>query len=442
MKLTNLMLAVIFCLMPFSGMAQKVAAGRGVHSISLVVTDKSSKEAIIMATVQLQPTGALAVTDMSGHAVIKNVEPGNYTLTVSYVGYEPLQTNVKVNGDLLLRLQMTETTLALNEVTVVAKQNASGTSTSSIIGRQAIDHLQAASLADVMQLVPGNVMGNADMTTSQQLQVREISDNNITNRFGAGIIVDGVPMSNNGVATQGNFSATNAIGTDMRQISADDIEEVEVIRGIPSAEYGDLSSGLVVVHSKIGVTPWQVKGKVNPSLMNYSLGKGLKMNRYGVLNFNLDYAQAWGDPRQKTRSFDRYTMSVGYGVDVTRRWHTDTKVRYIYSKDWSGNDPDAIDDGTSSKNTNGVFSLTHNGKLSLDKFFARTISYTLGLSLTSNTSRNTSYVATSTGLIPIITATQTGYWSIPWENSSYLATGVNESRPGNFYFMITDAFFV
>lgn len=87
-------------------------------------------------------------------------------------------------------------------------------------------------------------------------------------------------------------------GTDLRNFSADDIQEVEVIRGIPSAEYGDLTSGLMVVKSKIGVTPWQAKGKVNPGLMNYSLGKGLRMNKYGVLNFNLDYAQAWGDPRR------------------------------------------------------------------------------------------------------------------------------------------------
>ena len=54
--------------------------------------------------------------------------------------------------------------------------------------------------------------------------------------------------------------------------SAIHVEGVEVVRGIPSAEYGDLTSGMVVVHSKIGVTPWQLKGKVNPGLMNYSLG--------------------------------------------------------------------------------------------------------------------------------------------------------------------------
>ncbi|EXY31053.1 tonB-dependent Receptor Plug domain protein, partial [Bacteroides fragilis str. 3397 T10] len=81
--------------------------------------------------------------------------------------------------------------------------------------------------------------------------------------------MDGVPMSNNGTLSQGGFSSTAFVGTDLRQISADDIESVEVIRGIPSAEYGDLTSGLVVVHSKIGQTPWQIKGKINPGTMNY-----------------------------------------------------------------------------------------------------------------------------------------------------------------------------
>ena len=442
MNLTKIITVLLLFVWSGGVSAQKAYTNKPKHSVTLTVTDKDTKESIIMATVQLQPTEAIAVTDMEGRAIIKNVEAGQYTLTISYVGYQPIRTQIRVDKPLSLTFQMEPTTLALNEVTVVARQNASGTSTSSIIGRQAIDHLQATSLADVMQLIPGNIMGNADMTSSQQLQLREISANNITNRFGAGIVMDGVPMSNNGIVSQGDFSSTTAIGTDMRQISADDIQEVEVIRGIPSAEYGDLTSGLVVVHSKIGVTPWQAKAKINPSLMNYSLGKGLKMNRYGVLNFNLDYAQAWGDPRQKTKSFDRYTMSVGYGVDLTRQWHTDTKLRYMYGKDWNGNDPDAIDDGTEARNTNSTFSLTHNGKLSLDKPLARTLSYTLGLSLTATNSRQTSYVGTSSGLIPIITARETGYWSIPWENASYLATGISNSKPGNFYLKVNDSFYL
>lgn len=411
------------------------------YDITISLKEKATKEPIIMATCVLNPLGAYAATDMDGKAVIKNIPEGNYQIEVTYVGFETLKTSLVVKKSLDLDLFMQETTLALKEVTVVARQNVSGTSTSSVIGRQAIDHLQASSLADVMQLMPGALMGNADMTSKQNIQIRQLSNNN-TAAFGSGVVIDGVPMSNNGQMAQGDFSATAFAGSDLRQMSADDIDEVEVIRGIPSAEYGDLTSGLVVVHSKIGVTPWQVKGKVNPGLMNYSLGKGLRMNQLGVLNVNVDYAQAWGDPRQKTRSYDRYNFSVGYGVDITKKWHTDTKVRYSLGKDWSGKDPDAVQDGTESKNKNQSISLTHNGKLSLDLPLARTVAYTLGITFNNTDNRNTSFVGTSSGLIPIITAMETGYYNIPWESSSYRATGISESRMMNIYAKINNSFYL
>lgn len=422
---------------PVSVVAQRSAS----YTIDMTVKDKETKEAIIMATIQLQPSGAAAVTDMEGQAIIRNVEPGTYTINISYVGYEPVTTQVKVTKDMRLVFQLVPTTLVLSEVTVTAKQNAAGAATSSIIGRQAIDHLQASSLADLMQIIPGNLMTNTDLTAQSNLQIRTLQNNN-TAAFGSSVILDGVPQSNNGTVSAGGFSATAFTGTDLRNYSADDIQEVEVVRGIPSAEYGDLTSGLMVVHSKIGVTPWQVKGKVNPGLMNYSLGKGLKMNKYGVLNFNVDYAQAWGDPREKTRSFDRYTLSVGYGVDVTRKWHADTKLRYMYAKDWSGNDPDVLNDGTESKNINKMFSLTHNGRISVDKFFSRSINYTVGLSLSGVDNTSTSYVPTSSGVVHIVTARETGYYEVPWLSHSYLATGYTENRPGNVYAKVNNQFFI
>lgn len=424
-------------LIPLGAVAQK----KGSYTLDLSVKDKDTKEAVIMATIQLQPTGAMAVTDMDGKSSVKNVEAGTYTVNISYVGYESISTQVKVSKNTKLDFLMVPTTLALSEVTVTAKQNAAGAATSSIIGRQAIDHLQAASLADVLQLLPGQLMTNTDLTSQSNLQVRTLSNNN-TAAFGSGIILDGVPQSNNANMSAGGFSATAFTGTDLRNFSTDDVQEVEVIRGIPSAEYGDLTSGLMVVHSKIGVTPWQVKGKVNPGLMNYSLGKGLTLDKYGVLNFNVDYAQAWGDPREKTKSFDRYTFSVGYGVDFTRKWHADTKVRYMYSKDWNGNDPDVQNDGTESKSVNKVLSLTHNGKISVDKPFSRTINYTLGVSLTASDDASTSFVPTSNGVVHIVTARETGYYEVPWLNHSYLATGYTESRPGNIFAKAGNQFFI
>ena len=432
------LLVVLLCTVLGSA-AQKSTAPRG-YTIDIDVSDRDTREPIIMATVQLRPTGIVAVTDMDGHATLRNVETGDYHITISYVGYEPVNTSLHVSKPLNMKFQMTPTTLALKEVSVTARQRASGASTSSVISRQAIDHLQAASLADVMQLIPGQLMGNTDLTSQSNLQLRTLVNNN-TSAFGSSIVVDGVPISNNGALTQGPFSGTSFTGTDLRQIAADDIQEVEIVRGIPSAEYGDLTSGLVVVRSKTGITPWQVKGKVTPELMNYSLGKGFRLDRAGVLNVSADYAQAWGDPRQKTRSYHRYTINAAWGYDLSRHWHIDTKLRLMHAKDWSGNDPDAIQDGNESKAKNTTLGLTHNGRLSLEKSLARTLSYTLGMTFTRTDNRNTSYVATSTGLLPILTARETGYYDIPWLTTSYQATGITESRPGSVYLKASDAFY-
>ena len=410
-------------------------------SLQLTVTEAGTKEPVVMGTVELLPSGAIATTDGEGRAVLTNVPRGRYTLRVRYVGMETLERQVTVDKDLKMPLQLVPTSLALKEVTVTARQRENGASTASVVGRQAIDHLQATSLADVMQLIPGQLMGNHDLTQQSNLQLRTLVNNN-TAAFGSSIVVDGMPISNNGQLSQGTFSATAFTGTDLRQISADDINEVEIVRGIPSAEYGDLTSGLVVVHSKVGVTPLQVKAKVNPGLQNYSVGKGLPLSTAGVLNVNVDYAKAWGDPRQKTRSYDRYTANVGWGIDLSRKWHTDTKLRLMQAKDWSGNDPDAIDDGTYSKNTSTTVALTHNGRIRLDKPLARSLKYTVGLNFSKTDTKNASYVANSTGLLPILTAMETGYHDVTWMTTSYLATGITESRPGNIFAKMADDFFL
>lgn len=414
--------------------------GGPVYDISVNITDAQTKEPIIMGSVQLSPLGQYAVTDVKGKANIKNVPVGTYTLTVTYVGYETYTTQLVINNkNLDLNIRMSEASLALKEVSVTAKQNAAGTSTASIIGRQAIDHLQASSLADVMQLVPGQLMGHNDLMSQTNLQIRQLV-NNPTAAFGSSVMIDGVPISNNGSMSQGPM--TEFTGTDLRNISADDINDVEVVRGIPSAEYGDLSSGMVVVHSKVGVTPWQVKAKVNPALMNYSVGKGENLGKWGIINGSLDYAQAWGDPRWKTNSYHRYTGTLGWSYDITSKWNINTKFRYMLAKDWTGDDPDATSEGTDTKNKNQSISLTHNGKIQMEKLFARTVSYTFGLTFNRVDKRVEGTPKFSSNMNPILTARETGYYIVPYESRDYRTTAYTESCPGNIFAKINDSFYM
>lgn len=106
--------------------AQGTSKAAEIHIVNIVVTDKNTKESVIMANCSLDPLGSFNVTDIDGKAVFQKVPTGTFTLKVSYVGYETYTTTFKVEKDLTVNVQLVPTSLALKEVVVTAKQNASG----------------------------------------------------------------------------------------------------------------------------------------------------------------------------------------------------------------------------------------------------------------------------------------------------------------------------
>ena len=82
LRLFSLVLAFFSILPAESAIAQ---AGKG--AISGRVTDQSG--AVLQgAQVSLAPKGIVVVSDVQGRFFINNLDPGSYTLTVTYVGLE------------------------------------------------------------------------------------------------------------------------------------------------------------------------------------------------------------------------------------------------------------------------------------------------------------------------------------------------------------------
>ena len=194
---------------------------------------------------------------------------------------------------------MAASSLALQEVTVTAKQQAMGSS--SVIDQTALQHLQPKSVEDILQLMPGNLTKNPDVNYIGQTYIREVSGSN-NNAMGALVMVDGAPISNDAIMQSMSTSKyqinddpksssqnTTGAGVDLRTISTDNIENMEVIRGIPSVEYGNLTSGAVLIKTKKGATPLEVKGKVDPNSKMLYAGKGFTLNTGGTVNLALDY---------------------------------------------------------------------------------------------------------------------------------------------------------
>ena len=180
-----------------------------------------------------------------------------------------------------LTIRLASNPLAMNEVVVTADRNrqvGGELGTGSVIDRDAIRNLGAASLAGVLELVPGSVLQPPGLDGSQQVSLRTVpvspavlsvgaagaprrSAQQLA-AFGTQIIIDDIPVSNNanlqslGPRAELSFSSVAGGGVDLRRIPAATLERVEVVRGIASSRYGDLTSGVVLVETRAGrMTP-------------------------------------------------------------------------------------------------------------------------------------------------------------------------------------------
>jgi len=414
------------------------------NSLTLIV--KYDGDPLPMAVCQLPQYDLSTVSDRNGTAVFSKLPAGKCRVVVRYLGFETYEQELEIRGNAVLEIVMTETSLALEETTVVAKAIVDNPSTSYKIERQAIDHLQATSLSDVMELIPGQISFKRDLTDTGtgQLQIRTESYNG-NNVWGAQVIVDGIPISSNATMDkEGEYNTTGSTsyGVDTRSIAADNIESVEVITGIPSAEYGDLTSGAVIVKTKSTQTPWQVRGKINLQGENVSLGKGFSLGHdKGILHVNFDYAHAWSEPRDKRTSYDRYNAGVTYSRRVSHLWNTKSSFSYANVWDWSGDDPDVAATGEATKNRDERMVFSHSGELSFNRPFSRSVSYAVGMTINNSHYRKSTYVSNSQGFLPILDAEETGYYQVPYETSSYYASGGTISRPRNFYAKVSNSFY-
>ena len=400
-------------------------------------------KAVDLATVQLNQSLGTQ-TDREGNFRFDRLRPGTYTWRVSYLGYETRTGQITLRtGRERLDVSLREMSLQLSDVTVVATQRREGSA--STIGEEAIRHIQPKSLADVLQLVPGNLTVNPTINTIAQAQVREIGTD-ANNALGTAVIVDGTPLSNdanlqvlstsrygsNSSATADGMNDQTAAGrgTDLRTVSADNIESVEVIRGIPSVEYGNLTSGVVVVKTKAGATPWEIKGKADPFSKLVFAGKGFELKRGGAANFGVDYSSSYGDTRRHYLGYERITASAGYSnkfgpltLNVRGAFYSNINSRR--------NDPqlEELDRTFTNKNIGGRLSL--NGRLTLDRNWISSLDYNFSVQAAGTLDKHYNLVQNPDGVITDVT--EPGLHEAFFLNRAYYADYRIEGLPLNFY---------
>lgn len=244
----------------------------------------------------------------------------------------------------------------LEEVVVTAEESLTKSS-ASIVNKDAMTHLQPSSFTDIVSMLPGANTKDPNLTNANTIKLREADNGSsddayATSSLGTGFVIDGAPVSTdaNMQYVQGASSSEDASrqvvnkGVDMRTISTDDIEKVEIIRGIASAEYGDVTSGVVRIERTMKPTPWKARFKADGFSKLFYVGKGVGWrDNKTVLNVGVDYLNAKNDPTNTLENYQRITGSVRLLNEWTKNGHRvrwQTNIDYTGSIDNEKTDPD------------------------------------------------------------------------------------------------------
>ena len=306
------LLTILFC--AFIGLQ---AAAQSI-TLAGTISDKATGEPVDFATILLETTEQWAVADIDGKFVIKNVPKGKHRLKISCLGYVELTKEIEISKDVTnLKFQLQADNLTLESAVVTAQEDANSATTARTIDKTALDHVQVMNVSDISALLPGGATSDNTLTSEKQFNIRAASGEGGNPTFATAVEVDGVRLSSNASFTTSS-SSSSFKGVNTNSIASSNIESVEVITGVPSVEYGDMSSGVVKINTRKGKTPLTITMSTSPKTKQVSASKGFGLGHsrnnapLGVINASLEYTRSISEPMSPYTSYDRKQLSLTY----------------------------------------------------------------------------------------------------------------------------------
>lgn len=426
-----------------AGSISNASAHNGFYFKGTVV-DSVSSDPLEMVVVFISELNRWSYTDNKGSFVFNSLTAGTYSVKVQYLGYKTVNLKINLTDNIERKIPMQSESLQLTEVVVTAVENQKG-ATSSEIDRQAMEHIQPSGFADLLELVPGNVTQKTDMSSVNSISIRQAgSDENSS--LGTAIYVDGAPISNDASLQVASNSTADlkiddrvnvANGVDMRQISTDDIETIEIVRGVPSVRHGDLSSGAVIISRKWGATPLTARAKSDQNNKLFSIGKGFKLSdNKGIVNANAELLMFKEDPRDPLQKYTRSTTSLRYMRQINlnaNKLILKTSGTYLFTLDKEKTDPE-LNYGLKDYYKADYSKLTLD--FSSDLYFSGNFSKKISFKVSSAYTRDLltrEKIVTTTGPMPQPTAMVEGEADAIYLDQDYESHLIVEGKPLNLF---------
>ena len=239
------------------------------YTITGTVKDENG-EPLSGTTIQLLGINKGVISGTNGGFILENVDPGDYFIAASYVGYIPQQKSIEVQQDITLNFLMKVTQEELEEIVVTANQrleNAQKTAASvSAIDSKKIGQLQVGKFTELNSIAP-NFRSYDDGSTGSYtlLASRGLSTVDITPAIG--LYIDDVP-----------YFTTLAY-----PLALSDLDKIEILRGPQGTLYGrNALAGVVKITTKPPTNKLSGFAKVgfgNLNAQEYGLGLNIPLVR-------------------------------------------------------------------------------------------------------------------------------------------------------------------
>ncbi len=421
MQMKQLRQILLMILLLVSADVMTAQQNRALFSISGKVVDAKTGEPVIGAAVNVEDTGIWAISDENGTFFLPDIRPGDYAVQFSCLGFVDKRLSFVVKKDIPnLTIKLDQNTLALNSVVVTAERDKEGMNTSLKFGANALNHLQMSNVTDISALLPGGKTVNPDLTKDNAVSLRSggLAAGNAA--FGTALEVDGVRVGNN--ASFGSMS-----GTGTRNISTENVQSIEVITGVPSAEYGDLNSGMVRINTRKGLTPWNITFAVNPRTYQASASKGIDlMKNRGVLNVSAEWTRATQKLSSPYTSYTRRGFSASYSNTFKNVLKFEVGATGNIGGMNTKNDPDAYK-GTWSKVRDNVLRANTSLTWLLRKSWITNLKLDASVNYNDNRSQDHAY-GSSASMLPAVHSELAGYYLADRLPVSYFSDKVIDSK--------------
>jgi TonB-dependent receptor len=212
------------------------------------ITSFEDKKALPYATAVVTGTNKGATADLDGNFVIRNIETGIRTITVSFVGYETKKVDVVIKSNLINKLNVTLEITAIKgkEVIVTAQR----------IGQQGAINEQVKSNTIVNEVSADRLQENPDANAAEAIGRLPGISLIRSGGEGTGVVIRGMDPSYSQIYLDGiELPTTNISG-----ISIYNLKGAEVFKSITPDMEGDAVAGAI-----------NLKLTEAPSKLNFSL---------------------------------------------------------------------------------------------------------------------------------------------------------------------------